>query len=97
LQDFDFNDTMEGMNHHYVGKAYSLVKELTVGQIKRGEYAADVDTSSLEKRMQDKSVHVAIQGDGKYFHGMRKVKSAPYLYYRQGDHNLLHRPLLAIV
>lgn len=81
----------------YEGLIYSLQSWLTPTKLKHGEYDQNVDTKSLADRMHKEWIHVAIQWDGRYFHRFRKIKSTPYLYYYKGNHDLLHKPLLAIV
>lgn len=76
---------------------YSLQDDLTPSKLKAGEYDHDIDTTALADRMQKEWIHVAIQGDGIYHHRLRKIKSAPYIYYYKWNHDLLHKPLLAIV
>jgi predicted Rossmann fold nucleotide-binding protein DprA/Smf involved in DNA uptake len=70
---------------------------MTPGRIKSGDYPEDVAIHSLETWMSDHQVGVAIQEDKQYCHRLRTIKSAPYLYYRVGNHDLLYRPLLGIV
>jgi len=85
------------MNYSYEWLLYSLVDGMTIRDLKAWNYEADVATEDLLSWMKKEWVGVCVQGDSDYHFSFLSIKSAPYVYYYQWDHDILHKPTLSIV
>lgn len=76
---------------------YSADPNITLSQLKKWEYDPNLDTSQILEYCQKHKIQGIQQEDSDFPAFLKKYKSAPRLFYYQGDLSLLKQDLLAVV
>lgn len=83
------------MHQHAVW--YSADPEVTIWQLKAGEYIFAGESDATQSWITNHNVSAFVSGESDYFYGFGLLPSAPYIVYAMGDISLLQRPKLGIV